>query len=181
MFRRQDAAYKAAYIASHWLRHTTNFKPSAVEEARGLWMNVDDDWIDFLDIACELERDPTAIVGDVTLNQLHATVRAPFELLNDYCEDFDKQLTPKRIVQLMQEQEWYWYAYGVRNAISHNFRFEFSAAYRRRLPVSWNGMTITSEMESKPLQPSEFSHGQGYRLFRAMRGFATTLPDLSAT
>ena len=38
IFRRQDATYRLAILASHWLRGATNYKPSAAEEARSLAM-----------------------------------------------------------------------------------------------------------------------------------------------
>ena len=181
MFRRQDAAYRLVIVASHWLRHTTSFKPSAVEEARGLWMEVDDEWIVFSDLAEELERDPSVLVGELAMNQLHTTVRAPFEILSDYCEDYDSRIGEKLLTTRLRTQEWYLYASAVRNAVSHNFRFKFTSSFKKRLPTTWNGMSITADLDGLPLEAGNFWHRQGYKLFMEMRVFAEALPEPPST
>ena len=47
-------------------------------------------WISYFDIADLLEEDATRLrtTTDFVLNQLHALIRGPFELLSDYCEDY---------------------------------------------------------------------------------------------
>ena len=57
-----------------------------------------DRWISYADLADLLGEDPSRLVitSDFVLNQLHALIRVPFELLGDYCEDYDKA-TPGRI------------------------------------------------------------------------------------
>jgi hypothetical protein len=63
VFQRQDAGCRLAIVTSHWIRDHRTFKPTSVEQARGLGMEVDDQWIDFMDVAAELERDPVARAG----------------------------------------------------------------------------------------------------------------------
>ncbi len=174
---RQDAAYRLAIVASHWIRDHRTFKPNAVEEARGLWMEVDDNWIDFTDIANELERDPNLLSGELVMNQLHTTIRAPLEVLRDYCEDYDAAQGTPTLMPFLENAEWYVYATAVRNAVSHNFRFRFSRGFLKRLPTTWNNMSISADMEGKPLEPHTFWHRQGYALFLAMQEFAKQLPD----
>ena len=96
-FVRQDRSYRLAIIASHWLQGGGQYKPSAVEEARGLHMQVLNGWVSYSDLAELLEQDPSrfSITTDFVLNQLHALIRVPFELLGDYCEDYD-QAAPGR-------------------------------------------------------------------------------------
>jgi hypothetical protein len=91
-FTRQDRSYRLAIIASHWLQGGGQYKPSAVEEARGLQMKVLDTWISYADLADLLEQDASrfSITTDFVLNQLHALIRVPFELLSDYCEDYNQ-------------------------------------------------------------------------------------------
>lgn len=57
-----------------------------------MWMQALDKWVPYSDLAELLEKDPSRLVvtSDFVLNQLHALIRAPFELLHDYCEDYDK-------------------------------------------------------------------------------------------
>ena len=91
IFRRQDATYRLAILASHWLRGATNYKPSAAEEARSLAMEAAGKRIPFSDLADELERDPGPIASEFVLNQLHASVRVPLEILTAYCLDHDRR------------------------------------------------------------------------------------------
>jgi hypothetical protein len=176
VFERRDAAYRLAIIASHWIRDHRTFKPTSVDEARGMFMEVDDQWIDFMDIAAELERDPSALSGELVMNQLHTTIRASFEVLRNYCEDYDALIGTASQRPMLENANWYVYAVAVRNAVSHNFRFRFRGDFRKRLPTTWNGMTITADMDGKPLEPGTFWHRQGYALFLAMHAFAKTLP-----
>lgn len=92
-FVRQDRSYRLAVISSHWLQGGSRYTPSAIEEARGIQMKALDQWISYADLAELLSQDPSrlAITTDFVLNQLHALIRVPFELLNDFCEDYDTQ------------------------------------------------------------------------------------------
>ena len=100
-FDRQDRCYRLAILSSHWLRDTAPFKPSAAEEARGLQMEARGRWISYADLAEILEQAmPREIAtSDFLLNQLHALIRAPFELLSDYCEDYDKAVPAPSLVK----------------------------------------------------------------------------------
>jgi hypothetical protein len=178
-FIRQDRCYRLAIISSHWLQGVAPYKPSAIEEARGLRMQALDKWIPFSDLADLLERDPTrmAITSDFVLNQLHALIRAPFELLSDYCEDYDKAVPGGNLVMEFQASAWYQFARLIRHAVSHNFRFEFSERDKRRLPITWRGITLTDALDGKPLTYEAFWHKPGYELFLEMRVFAEALPE----
>jgi hypothetical protein len=52
-----------------------------------------DRWISYADLADLLGEDPSRLVitSDFVLNQLHALIRVPFELLGDYCEDYERR------------------------------------------------------------------------------------------
>ena len=128
VFERRDAAYRLAIIASHWIRDHRTFKPTSVDEARGMFM--------------EVERDPSALSGELVMNQLHTTIRASFEVLRNYCEDYDALIGKASQRPMLENANWYVYAVAVRNAVSHNFRFRFRGDFRKRLPTTWNGMTI---------------------------------------
>jgi hypothetical protein len=181
-FQRQDRSYRLAILSSHWLQGDTQYKPSAVEDARGMLMAAGGGWVDYSDLADLLARVTTrgAIATDFVLNQLHALIRAPFELLSDYCEDYDEAEPSGHLVQALRTTAWYDYARIIRNTISHNFRFRFSNSDRNRLPITWRGMTLTAALEGTSITYESFWHGSGYQLFLDMRTFAEAMPEVSS-
>ena len=178
-FIRQDRSYRLAIISSHWLQGGTQYKPSAAEEAKGMRMKALDKWVPYSDLAELLEKDPSRLVitSDFVLNQLHALIRAPFELLHDYCEDYDQAVPGQHLVNTLQKCPWYQFARLVRNAISHSFRYDFKEADKRRLPITWRGITLTEDLNGKPITHETFWHKPGYELFLEMRDFAVALPE----
>lgn len=137
-------------------------------------------WISYSDLADMLEQDVQrgAIISDFILNQLHALIRAPFELLSGYCTDYDKQEPTRGLTKELHGTDWYEFARVVRNAVSHNFRFHFSKHDRRRLPIMWHGIMLTEELDGKAVTYEVFWHRPGYELFLEMRAFAEMLPEL---
>lgn len=117
------------------------------------------------------------VVSDFLLNQLHALIRAPFELLSDYCEDYDKKMPSVKLGENLRKQEWYYYTKLIRNAISHNFCFDFSSKDIERMPITWNGITITPDLQGRSLTHESFWHKPGYQLFLEMQEFAKVLPE----
>ena len=91
-FDREDTSYRLAVLSSHWLRDTARFKPNVADQARGLKMQVRGRWISYTDIADKFkqQKDRDLIVSDFLLTQLHNLIRAPLEILCDYCDDYDK-------------------------------------------------------------------------------------------
>ncbi|HZP77962.1 MAG TPA: hypothetical protein VFB45_17580 [Pseudolabrys sp.] len=180
-FARQDRSYRLAILTTHWLRDTAPFKPSATHEARGLHMKAGADWISFADLAEVLEKQETrdAAVSDFTLNQLHALLRAPFEVLNAYCESYDSRQTGSHLVSVLKCADWYEFARLIRNAVSHNFRFDFRKYDKSLMPLSWGGVTLTAELDGTPLTYESFWHKTGYELFLAMRAFSEAMPEIS--
>ena len=177
-FVRQDRCYRLAIISSHWLQGGQQYKPSAIEEARGLHMQVRDKWLSYSDLADLLGQDPSrlAITNDFVLNQLHALIRVPFELLTDYCEDCDKETLGRNLTAQFRSAEWYEYARAIRNTVSHNFRFDFSR-YKGRFPITWRGISLTKELQGQAITYKSFWHKSGYELFVTMRDFADRLPE----
>jgi hypothetical protein len=178
MFRRQDIAYRLAILSSHWIHGGGQYKPSAIDDARALEMQFADRWVSFTDIAALLKDDTARFIAasDFMSTQLHALIRAPFELLCDYCEDFDKATPGAGLVLRMRETYWYFFARIVRNAISHNFRLSFNDADRRRLPVTWQGTRVDESMDGKPVT-NVLGHRPALRLFLDMLEFAEALPE----
>jgi hypothetical protein len=177
-FEREDTSYRLAILCTHWLRDTAHFKPSAIGEAQGLKMQAGGKWISFADLAERLEQQSPrdVIVSDFILTQLHALIRAPFEILSDYCEDYDKEVTNGQLLSELKRADWYWFARMIRNAVSHNFHFDFKHD-KDKLPVTWNGVTLTEDLQGTPITYKSFWHKPGYELFLEMKAFAATLPE----
>ena len=179
-FVRQDRSYRLAIIASHWLQGGGQYRPSAVEEARGLQMKVIDTWVSYSDLAELLEQDSSRffITTDFVLNQLHALIRVPFELLSDYGEDYDQAVPGRKLLNELRSADWYEYARAIRNTVSHNFRFDFSKYKADKFPIAWRGNSLTADLHGKAITYDSFWHKSGYELFVAMRSFAEILPQL---
>lgn len=178
-FARQDRSYRLAIIASHWLQGGNQFKPSAADEARGLHMKVLDKWVSYSDLADHLEHGTScfSITTDFVLNQLHALIRVPYELLDDYCKDYDKATPGSSLSRQLRTADWFEYARAIRNTVSHNFRFDFSRYKPEYFPITWRGISLTADPHGKPITFESFWHKSGYELFVAMREFAEVLPE----
>jgi hypothetical protein len=179
-FVRQDRSYRLAIIASHWLQGGRQYKPSAVDGAHSLHMQVFDKWVSYSDLAELLEQDPSrfSITTDFVLNQLHALIRVPFELLSDYCEDFDQVAPGGLLMNQFRSADWYEYARAIRNTVSHNFRFDFSRYKADKFPITWRGVVLAADLHGKAITYESFWHKSGYELFVTMRSFAEALPAL---
>jgi hypothetical protein len=91
-FEREDRSYRLGMMCTHWIRDVERYTPNAADLAPNLYMQAGDRWISNNDLA-ELLIDPMKrelLSSDFLLTYLHTLIRAPFELLSDYCEDFDK-------------------------------------------------------------------------------------------
>jgi hypothetical protein len=178
-FDREETSYRLAYLCTHWLRNTARFRPSAADQARGLRTEVRGKLLSYTDLAEKLESQEYlyAIVSDFNLTHLHTLIRAPLEILRDYCEDYDKQNPNPALVKQLHDTRWYRFAWMVRNAVSHNFRYEFDERALKRLPVTWGGITLTEAMQGQPIDYQTFWHKSGYELFLEMKDFASALPE----
>jgi hypothetical protein len=178
-FDRQDRSYRLALLCTYWILDTAGYKPSASEQARGIHMVFHHKVVPFADLAEMLEQQSSreTLSSNFLLNQLYALIRAPFEIVCDYCEDYDKVVGDLRLSNQMKASTWFHFARIVRNAISHNFHFQYGKYDKSLLPVTWNGITLSQDMEGKPLTSGSLWHKTGYELFLEMRNFAEELPD----
>jgi hypothetical protein len=178
-FNREDRNYRLAMLCTNWIRDTAPFTPSAVAEARSLFMMIAGRTVAFSDIATELEDSNRReiISAQFLLNHLHSLIRVPFELLNDYCEDFDQAVPKPYLKGMLKKMPWFHYTRLVRNAVSHNFRFDFRPSDAAILPLTWNGNTIDASCHGKDITFETFWHRPGYELFLEMRKFADSLPQ----
>jgi hypothetical protein len=180
-FEREDKSYRLGMMCTHWIRDVERYIPNAADLAATLHMQVNDRWISNSDLTALL-ADPMKrelLSSDFLLTYLHTLIRAPFELLSDYCEDFDKVAPNRSLLNEMKSLPWYGVAYIVRNAVSHNFYVQVGRL-RDQLPIRWKTVTITEEMDGQPMTAAIFWHKPGYELFLEMRAFADGLPDAPA-
>jgi hypothetical protein len=178
-FDREDKNYRLAILCTHWIRDIAPFTPSVKAEAKSLSMIVAGRTIAFSDLAAELEdRNRSEIISSqFLLNHLHSLIRLPFELLKEYCRDFDEAAKQSTLTDGLRAMPWYHYTRLVRNAVSHNFRFVFNVADRARLPVKWNGITIDANCDGQAISYETLWHRPGYELFLEMKEFANSLPE----
>lgn len=180
-FAREDRSYRLGILCTHWIRDVERYAPNAAALARSLHMQTDSKMVSDADLAVLLE-DPVKrelLSSDFLLTYLHTLIRAPFELLLDYCEDFDKAAPGQSLLSEMKSAPWYGVAYIVRNAVSHNFHIEFGRS-RDKLPIKWRTITITEEMEGQSMTAAIFWHRPGYELFLEMQAFAAAMPEVPA-
>jgi hypothetical protein len=179
-FEREDKSYRLGMMCTPWIRDVERYTPSAADLAAKLHMHAGDRWISNHDLA-SLLTDPKKrelLSSDFLLTYLHTLIRAPFELLSDYCDDFDKAMPGGILLNKMTSELWYAVASIVRNAVSHNFHLEFGKM-RDQLPIRWRTVLFTKEMEGQPMTAAIFWHKPGYELFVEMRAFAEALPEAS--
>ena len=178
-FGREDKNYRLAILCTHWIRDIAPFTPSVKSEAKSLSMIVAGRTIAFSDLGAELEdRNRSEIISSqFLLNHLHSLIRLPFELLKDYCADFDRTVKPTVLFGKLRSMPWYEYTRLVRNAISHNFRFAFDERDKSRLPVTWNSITIDGNCDGQVITYETLWHRPGYELFLEMKEFANALPE----
>lgn len=182
-FDREDKNYRLAILCTHWIRDVAPFTPSVKAEAKSLSMTVAGRTIAFSDLAVDLEdRNRSEVISSqFLLNHLHSLIRLPFELLKEYCRDFDEETKQSALTDSLRAMPWYHYTRLVRNAVSHNFRFVFRPGDKARLPVRWNGITIDGNNEGQVITYETLWHRSGYELFLEMKEFADALPEPART
>ena len=75
---------------------------------------------------------------------IRAAVTESFELSRDYCEKNNQQ-------ELFETQPWFQVFRLLRNALNHNFMFEFRKFDKTLLPCRWNSITIDISLDNKEL------------------------------
>lgn len=142
-------------------------------------MAVGNKWVTYGDLGAMLDHDIVKIqvTSDFVLNQLHALIRAPFELLRAYCKDYDEANREQSLIPLLKSTPWFEFTRLIRNAISHTFRYQFTERDKLRLPITWNGITLREELDGQAMT-YELWHRPGYELFVEMRTFARAMPEI---
>jgi hypothetical protein len=98
---------------------------------------------------------------------LRVFITETYEVTKDFCKK-SKQM--KRF----ERQSWYQFERLIRNALNHNFRFEFSENDKKLLPVSWKGKIITVDLDGKPVQHSVIDYQTALELHNDLRSFVAS-------
>ncbi|MDR6904070.1 hypothetical protein [Rhizobium miluonense] len=106
---------------------------------------------------------------DVDLRELFKFARR--NLVKEGFEVVKAFATVSGISEELEKEDWYPFAYVVRNAISHNMLWEFQKKAKKMLPITWKGVTIAISNEGQELSESVLSPWRSIELIFAMRGF----------
>jgi hypothetical protein len=72
----------------------------------------------------------------------------------------------------LEKEPWFNFASVIRNCLSHNLRIGFSKRTRSALPIRWQELELTADMEGKPLPLEFFNWDHAWRLFMDIKAFA---------
>lgn len=83
--------------------------------------------------------------------------RDMYEIVKEYCQTTNQ-------MKLFKNQPWYTFSRLIRNAMAHNQSFVFTEYDKKLLPVTWNDVTITKEMEGKYVFHEDFNYWDTWNL-----------------
>jgi len=81
---------------------------------------------------------------------LRMVLKESFEMVRAFAEEHSR-------MSALKSQPWYHPARMLRNCVSHDFKFVFWPYDLNLLPVAWNGLTITAEMNGEYLTTEQCS------------------------
>ena len=102
------------------------------------------------------------LIQEFMKSQMRALGKESFDILKNYLitNSLWVEVKPNACLQ---------FARIIRNALSHNFCFEFGKHEKSILPVTWHGRTINSSMEGQELTLSFYSPQCAWELFNDLR------------
>lgn len=86
---------------------------------------------------------------NVSLDELYKFVRR--NLIKESFEVVKAYAGEAKIKPLLESESWFWFAYVVRNSVSHDLHFRFRDGARKRLPLSWRGIEINLNHEGSEI------------------------------
>jgi hypothetical protein len=94
-------------------------------------------------------------------------VKESFEVVKAYAK-------AQGVGQVLKSSSWYEFARIVRNAISHDFHFQFKTHDQTLLPVRYGGVTIDSSLDGKDMPGSILPPGLAFDLYQEFVRFVET-------
>ncbi len=106
---------------------------------------------------------------------LRMVLKEPFEVVRAFAEDHSRMAA-------LRSEPWYQVARMLRNCVSHDFRIAFERHDLARLPVEWNGLRITADMDGEYLSAARCGPAFVKELVNAFEAFVrTTGPGAAAS
>lgn len=123
--------------------------------------------VDFQQVAELLESRPDREIAlkEFTTMLIRGLLKESFETVRAYAKS-------NRQSAKLKAQPWFQFFRLIRNCVSHNFHFEFTDDDVKLLPVSWRGVTIEKDMQSKPLEIAFLGYDGVWDLFSELVQFA---------
>jgi hypothetical protein len=116
-------------------------------------------------MAVETDRD--IALKEFILAQFRALIKESFELLLAYAEETQQNVQLKAAAN-------YQFWRMVRNSLSHDAHWRFRPHDLARLPISWNGATLTTSMQNQPFKIDFLGYDGFLGLHMDMADFART-------
>ena len=101
---------------------------------------------------------------------LRAFIKEGFEVVKAYCNDTEQY-------DKFQQQNWFHFLRIIRNALSHNFKFDFSKENKNRFPITWKGKIITKNMDGTYLTDAIFGPMEAFVINNEMANFVMNVLD----
>ena len=96
---------------------------------------------------------------------MRAIFKDSYEVLKEYC--YVTGQNSKRIAQ-----PWHQFSRMIRNCLAHDYTFKFSGHDKKKLPVTWDDMTITADMDGAILTFDFMGPGKMLDLCQDIYSFA---------
>ena len=112
------------------------------------------------------EGDRNTACNEFVKGGMRNFIKETFELINGYCKETNQDFS-----------QWknHLFAKTLRNTLSHNFKIKIKDPKELcKLPLSWNGRTITPEMNNSFLDLSFFGYAEAWELYTEMKSFVET-------
>ena len=93
-----------------------------------------------------------------------ALIKESYEVLKSYAKKTNQSLK-------LEQANWYRFATIIRNAITHDFHFEFSKYDLNAMPLTWKNVMIDCSLKGNPISDEQLPHGVSFDLHMEMNDF----------
>ena len=93
-----------------------------------------------------------------------SAIKDLFPMVKKYCHDSGQ-------LDILKEQNWFEFWWVLRNCWSHDMTFNFNPAEMKRLPIRWLNISITKELNGRPLTHGQCSYEHLRLLIETARAF----------
>ena len=112
-----------------------------------------------------VELDKRIAMKEFTTMLIRGLLKESYEIVKFYVETNAQ-------ADKFKSQDWFHFYRLIRNAVSHNFHFDFGKFDKTLLPISWNGRIIDITLNEKPLEIAFLGYDGIWELFSDLKKFA---------